>query len=910
MCKYFIVNILAIFFIPIQSFSQTVRLDSSNLPICIINTRGKTIANDPKILAHMAMIYNGPGKMNYSNSKNYNYNNFIAIEIRGNSSQFYPQKQYGLELRDSISGDDLDAELLGLPAEEDWVLYAPYNDISMLRNVLTYHVWNMMGHWGPRTKFCELILNNEYQGIYILTESIKRGLDRVDIAKMNPNDTSGLDLTGGYIMKIDKKNDPEDKSFISKVKSTNNQDVNWLYHYPKPEDLHIKQQDYIKRYIDTVEQLIASAGFADPINGYSKYLSIQSFIDYFLLTELTRNIDAYKASSFFHKEKQSKEGDKGKFKAGPVWDYNFAYGNASFCSGAQTTGWMYDGCVPATLPTPILWKRLLGDPIYLNEVKCRWIELRKTILDTGYLFSYLNKYAFDTLDAAQKRHFTKWRILGTNPGGFNAYIASSYPDEMNRLKTWIQNRLAWMDVNLQGSCIAAQAKIKSPLDLSCFTGTRPTITYVQPFEVYPFLYAGRESIKTIPNNIIRWVLVELRSSKDSSIIVDRRAALLRNDSTILDTNFQTTLQFSNAKANEDYFLSIRYDLGGVILSKNKIRLPNNLNIQLNLPAQLRTPHYASSIFYDYNIYGIDTIEFCEGDEAILSDSNLLKLGYSNLDFEVDDSRINVVRTGTTQFKIFAPAPGFYHLNIFRSCAGEFGLRSSIYLNVLPKMIPLITGEKAFCIGDSIQLEVQEFVKYNWSNGATVRSMFVNEAGTYAVTVTEANGCISSSTIMVEQFPEILGDLQVETKYKPDTCLVQFIPKDSNQILSYLWNDGSRGSKLESIFGLIALTVKDTNGCEKNFETSCIPSSNLDLEDYSEVILFPNPSDGKIYIQSTWPISSLVFTSVTASVLRTLEFQKKDKLNLSIDLTHEATGLYLFYIYGEQGERCVKKLLLR
>ncbi|HRI35017.1 MAG TPA: CotH kinase family protein, partial [Saprospiraceae bacterium] len=111
--------------------AQTIKLDSSNLPICIIDTRGKTIANEPKILAHMKIIYNGPGKTNRVKDLNYNYNNFIAIEIRGNSSQSYPQKQYGIELRDSISGNDLDTSILDMPKEEDWVLYAPYNDISL-----------------------------------------------------------------------------------------------------------------------------------------------------------------------------------------------------------------------------------------------------------------------------------------------------------------------------------------------------------------------------------------------------------------------------------------------------------------------------------------------------------------------------------------------------------------------------------------------------------------------------------------------------------------------------------------------------------------------------------------------------------------------------------------------------------
>lgn len=151
-----------------------------------------------------------------------------------------------------------------MPKEEDWALYAPYNDISMMRNVLTYHLWNEMGHWGPRTKFCELILNNEYVGIYILTESIKRDPYRVDVAKLNPEDLSGNELTGGYIMKIDKKNSTTDLSFVSKVKSTNNQDVTWLYHYPDAKDIKPAQQTYIRNFIDTVEQLIASPGFLDP----------------------------------------------------------------------------------------------------------------------------------------------------------------------------------------------------------------------------------------------------------------------------------------------------------------------------------------------------------------------------------------------------------------------------------------------------------------------------------------------------------------------------------------------------------------------------------------------------------------------------------------------------------------------
>ncbi len=131
-----------------QAICQSVRLDSSRLPICILDTRGKAIPNESKILTHMKIVYNGPGKMNYVRDTRSHYNNFVGIEVCGNSSQFYPQKQYAIELRDSVSGKDLDAPLLGMPEEEDWVLCAPYNDVSMLRNALTYHTWNAWGNWG------------------------------------------------------------------------------------------------------------------------------------------------------------------------------------------------------------------------------------------------------------------------------------------------------------------------------------------------------------------------------------------------------------------------------------------------------------------------------------------------------------------------------------------------------------------------------------------------------------------------------------------------------------------------------------------------------------------------------------------------------------------------------------------
>ena len=189
---------------------------SSNLPIVVIESN-QSINADQKVSATMKIINRGKGQRNSTTDTKFDYNGFIGIKWRGNSSLSFDQKQYTLETR-SRTGKEVDAALLGMPADNDWVLHAPYNDISLMRNALAYELWSDMGHWGPRTRMVELVLNNEYQGVYVLTETIKRGKDRVDIAKLDSNDVSGLSLTGGYIMRIDASNDEEDLMFASSVK--------------------------------------------------------------------------------------------------------------------------------------------------------------------------------------------------------------------------------------------------------------------------------------------------------------------------------------------------------------------------------------------------------------------------------------------------------------------------------------------------------------------------------------------------------------------------------------------------------------------------------------------------------------------------------------------------------------------
>ncbi len=223
---------------------------TTNLPIVIINTYGVAIPDEPKIDGYMGIIDNGPGNINNQYDPPNDYDGYIGIEVRGQSSQMFPKKSYGFETRDE-QGENLDVSLLGMPEENDWILYAPYSDKSMLRNFMTFYMGSKLDPYCTRLAYCEVIVNNDYKGVYILMEKIKKDENRVNIATLNPEDISGDELTGGYIVKVDKI-DPDFVYGIDGWKSIptppypNAMNITFQYYYPKAEDLVQLQSNYIR----------------------------------------------------------------------------------------------------------------------------------------------------------------------------------------------------------------------------------------------------------------------------------------------------------------------------------------------------------------------------------------------------------------------------------------------------------------------------------------------------------------------------------------------------------------------------------------------------------------------------------------------------------------------------------------
>lgn len=470
--------------VPVESLS-------TNLPIVIINTKGGTINAEKKIPSHMQIIDNGKGRRNsFSDPKNH-FDGPIEIKLRGNSSLSFEQKRYTLETVNQ-QGKKLDVELLGMPADNDWVLLAPYNDISMMRDVFAFQLWRDMGYWAPRTRYVELVVDDNYRGVYILTEKIKRSANRLDIAKLKPTDNEGLELTGGYIMRIDAY-DSHDKTFVSKIPGIinysasatpmggvpfggmggamggfgagGNRDVVWSYYSPKDSKISPQQAEYIHGYIDLTEQVIMSDDYADTENGYAKYIKVSSFVDYFIHTELSLNADGFKRSAYFYKTKQNADGTGGKLHAGPVWDYNLAYGNCNFCNANNPRAWVHEG--GETSPTPAMWKRLTTDARFMDRVKKRWSELRKGPLSLEHIYQFIDNNAA-LLDEAQIRQYRRYPDLLVSEGGngsgrhgafplfgggmqgngiswFAAYRVSSYAEEIETLKLWFKQRIEFLD---------------------------------------------------------------------------------------------------------------------------------------------------------------------------------------------------------------------------------------------------------------------------------------------------------------------------------------------------------------------------------------------------------------------------------------------------------------------------------
>lgn len=389
------------------------------LPQVAVETDGRAIPNEPKVSALMRI----------TSADTVHYEGPVGIELRGATSRTrYPKKQYAVETR-TAAGANADVPLLGFPAENDWILHAPYGDKTLIRNVLTYDLARTLGHYASRTRFVELTLNGEYQGLYILMEKPKDDAGRVDLRKIAKDD-----LSGGYVVKIDKRSGRERGGWRSPIRAPGwGGRPRYQFHDPKPSEVSPAVAARIEQDVTAMEQALLAGDLA--------LIHLGSFVDYFLLTELTRNVDGYRLSAYLTRA------DDGLFHAGPVWDYNAALGNADYYDGHRPEGWQVVLREPDDpFAIPAWWPRLAQHADFRAAAAARWQTLRAGPLATDSLHARIDGYRME-MGAAVARNFERWPILGQRIWP-NHFVGSTYAEEVARLKEWLRQRAAWMDAQL------------------------------------------------------------------------------------------------------------------------------------------------------------------------------------------------------------------------------------------------------------------------------------------------------------------------------------------------------------------------------------------------------------------------------------------------------------------------------
>jgi hypothetical protein len=430
--RKFVIRTALLIILTAVAFGQSVNFTSSNLPIIIIDTYGVEIPNEPKIYATMGIIDNGEGAINeITDDKTLEVD--IGIEIRGATSSKYPKLQYGIETRDG-AGNNLNIPLLGFPEENDWILHAPYSDKSFMRNTFVYKTVRSTGRYASQSKYFELILNGNYEGVYVLLEKIKRDRNRVDL--LSPSDSSA---SGGYLleMMIPERITAGETYFLNSDTSRA-----LVIQYPREEDLSPTQQQWIENYISEFENVMYGESYLDPETGMRKYIDIPSAVDFILFNEFVKNTDAFYLSTFMYKDKDQ------KLFLGPVWDFNIALGNHWGYNGT-TIGWIVIAGQKPWVP------RITDDPVFYFHFQQRWGQLRANQLSDGSVTAYIDSI-YQLLDAgAQQRNFTRWPILGTYispnrlpPGAGPGEYLETFQEEVDTLEQWILDRMHWMDNEL------------------------------------------------------------------------------------------------------------------------------------------------------------------------------------------------------------------------------------------------------------------------------------------------------------------------------------------------------------------------------------------------------------------------------------------------------------------------------
>jgi len=415
---------------------------NSNLPLLVIdNFGGGALGDDNPSTAHIfkpsvvgvfkvqfdgrSRLTNAPQLLSRAGAK-----------VRGISSSSYPKKGYAVEFWDETD-EDKSLAVLDMPADSDWVLYAPYYfDRAMIRNSLIYELSNQVGRYAPRTRFVEVFLNTnggaleagDYIGVYALTEKIKRGKDRVAVEKLDASDNILPDVSGGYIFKNDWLESGEMGWYTTRGKPSSQGGMGSALSlvYPEQENITDAQFTYLKEAFQAFEDAL----YAPSGQHYSDFIDVDSWVDHNLLNMFAKNVDALRLSAYFHKSRE------GKIQAGPIWDFDRAMDSYDGRDDSYNT-WKGTGDGTDYFNYE-WWDKLFDDAEFRQRYAQRWYAMRAGALSTSNINAVIDAMAAQ-LGEAQVRNFARWPEVAP---------ASSWANEIQHLKDWLAQRAAWIDTQM------------------------------------------------------------------------------------------------------------------------------------------------------------------------------------------------------------------------------------------------------------------------------------------------------------------------------------------------------------------------------------------------------------------------------------------------------------------------------
>ena len=410
-------------------FSEsTLTFTDSNLPIVIINTTdGADIPDEPKILATMKIIQRPDGARNFLTDADtdefLDYSGTIGIETRGSSSQALDKKPYGFDTLEDDGIEDNSVKLLGMAKEDDWLLNSFAFDDSMMRDYISYEMARQMGQYAANLKYCEVVLNGEYIGLYAISEKIKRDGDRVDIAKLDTDENSFPEVTGGYLMQTDRTSEENPEAWY-------NNGALYIHEKPSSEDITETQSSYIESVFRNLDE---SANNSNIYSGYPRLIDVPSFVDYMLMAEISSNVDAYALSTYYHKDRG------GKLRAGPIWDYNLTFGNDLFgffgtnYDRSHTDVWQFEYSNTGAY----FWNDLFSNTLFKCYLAKRFDSLTKAGEPLNYYtISSLIDSNVALISEAVAREHERWETI------------DDFSREISNLKNWVSARIGWMKNNL------------------------------------------------------------------------------------------------------------------------------------------------------------------------------------------------------------------------------------------------------------------------------------------------------------------------------------------------------------------------------------------------------------------------------------------------------------------------------